>query len=94
MSVLSIGGHAVGSTELKSGLEDHIYPWEVIGYISFRYPNCQGQGALKLVSGVRTTQTKTGFWGSYSPKGAFLGRFHETKVEEHPCKWGGWVRSD
>ena len=28
--VFSIGGHLVGPTELKFGMEDHIYPGEVI----------------------------------------------------------------
>ena len=31
-------GHTVGPTELKFGMEDHIYPWEVLSYILFRYP--------------------------------------------------------
>ena len=47
MRVFSIGGHTVGPTELKFGMKDHIYPEEVIGYILFRNPNPQGQGALK-----------------------------------------------
>ena len=47
MCVFSIGGHTVGPTALKFGMEDHIYPGEVIGYILFWYPNLQGQGALK-----------------------------------------------
>ena len=51
MCVFSIGGHTVGPTVLKFGMEDHIYPWEVIGYISFRYPNPQGRGRPKSGSG-------------------------------------------
>ena len=35
-----IGGvHTVGPRERRFGLEDHIYNGEVIGYISFWYPN-------------------------------------------------------
>ena len=30
-----IGDLTVGPTELKFGMEDHIFPWEVIGYISY-----------------------------------------------------------
>ena len=45
-------------------MEDHIYPWEVIGHISLGYPHPQVQGALK-----------TGSQGPYSPNGAFLGKF-------------------
>ena len=52
----SIGGHNVGPTELKFGMEDHIYPEEVIAYISYRHTYTQGQDALK-----------TGFRGPYSP---------------------------
>ena len=59
--VLSIDGHTVGPTELKFGMEDHIYPWEVLSYISFRYPNPQGQGRPKSGSG-----------GPCSPNGAFM----------------------
>ena len=71
--VFFIGGHTVGPRVLKFGMEDHIYPWEVIGYILFGYPNPGGQGALK-----------TGFQGLYSPNRAFLGNFHKAKVEGHP----------
>lgn len=35
MCVFSIGGYTVGPTELKFGMEVHIYPGEVVGYISF-----------------------------------------------------------
>ena len=73
MCVFFIGGHTVGPTELKFGMEDHIYPWEVIGYISFGYPNPGDQGALK-----------TWLQGLYSPNHAFLGKFHKSKVEGHP----------
>ena len=47
MCVFSIGDHIVGPRELKFGMEDHIYPWEVIGYISFRYTSWQGSGGPK-----------------------------------------------
>ena len=47
LCVFSTGGHTIGSTELKFGIEDHIYPREVIGYIWFRYPNPQGRGGPK-----------------------------------------------
>ena len=47
--------------ELKFGMEDHIYPWEVIGYISFLYPYPQGWGRPKSGSG-----------GPCSPNGAYL----------------------
>ena len=30
-------GHTVGPTVLKFGMDDHIYPWEVIGYILFGF---------------------------------------------------------
>ena len=39
LCVLSIGGLTIGPTELKLGMEDHIYPWEVIEHISLPYPN-------------------------------------------------------
>ena len=55
-----IGGHTVGPTVLKFGMGDYIYPWEVIGNISLRYPQPSGSGALK-----------TGFHGLYSPNHAF-----------------------
>ena len=47
--LLSIGGHTLGPTMLKFGMESHIYPWEVKGYISFRYPNWQGNWVLGSV---------------------------------------------
>ena len=59
--VLSIDSHTVGPAELKFGMEDLIYPWEVLSYISFRYPNPQGQGRPKSSSG-----------GPCSPNVAFL----------------------
>ena len=68
-----IGGHTVGPSVLKFGIEDCIYPWDVIGYISFRDPNPRGQGALK-----------TGFQGLYSPNHAFWGKFHFTKAKVQP----------
>ena len=71
--VLSIDGHTVGPTELKFGMEDHMYPWEVLRYISFRYPNPLGRGRPKSGSG-----------GPCSPNRAFLGKFHKTKNDGHP----------
>ena len=59
--VLSIGGHTVGPTELKFRMEDHIYPWEVLSYIWFRYPYPLGRERPKSDSG-----------GPCSPNGAFL----------------------
>ena len=55
--VFSIGGHTVGPTELKFGMEDHIYPREVIGYILFpnTYPPWWGEA-------------KEWFWRSVQPK--------------------------
>ena len=41
--VFYIGGHTLGPTVM----DDHIYPWEVIGYISFWYPNPLGRGEAK-----------------------------------------------
>ena len=61
MCVFFIGSHTVGPRVLKFGMEDHIYPWEVIGYISFRYPHHLGRGRPKSGSG-----------GPCSPNGAFL----------------------
>ena len=51
MCVFFIGGHTVGTRVLKFCMEYHIYPWEVIGYILFGYPNPRGQGALITVQG-------------------------------------------
>ena len=59
--LFSIGGHTVRPTVLKFGMEDHIYPGEVIGYILLRYPNPLGRGRPKSGSG-----------GPCSPNGAFL----------------------
>ena len=56
MCVFFIGGYTIRPRVLKFGMENHIYPWEVIGYILFGYPNPWGQGALK-----------TEFNGLYSP---------------------------
>ena len=82
MCLFSIGGHIVGPTVLKFGMEDHVYPWEVIWYILF----CPlGRGRPKSGSG-----------GPCSPNSAFLWKFHKTKFEGHPSppKWGkGQVRS-
>ena len=49
--LFSIGSHTVGPTVLKFGMEDHIYPVEVIGYILFGYPYPQGRGRPKSGSG-------------------------------------------
>ena len=59
--VFFIGGDTVGPTVLKFGIEVRIYPWEVIGYISLRYHQPLGSGALK-----------EGFQGLYSPNHAFV----------------------
>ena len=59
--VFSIGGHTVGPTELKFGMEDHIYPREVIGYILF--PNTYPPGGGR---------PKSGSGDPCSPNGAFL----------------------
>ena len=45
MRQFSRGGCVIGRTVHKFGMEDHIYPGEVLGYIWFGYPNPQGQGA-------------------------------------------------
>ena len=73
MCVLSIDDHTIGPTELKFGMEDRINPWEVLRYISFRYPYPLGQGRPKNGSG-----------GLCSTNGAFPGTFHKTKIEGHP----------
>ena len=46
--VFFIGSHTVGPTELKFGMEDHIYPWEVIG---------RAGGGQRVVLEVRAAQT-------------------------------------
>ena len=55
--LFSIGGHTVGHTVLKFGMEDHIYPREVMGYILLGYPNSLGRG-----------EAKEWFWRSTQPK--------------------------
>ena len=57
MRLFSIGGHTVGPTVLKFGMEDHIYPGEVIGYILFRYPYPRVGGGQRVVLEVRAAQT-------------------------------------
>ena len=59
MCVFSIGGHTVGPTELKFGMEDHIYPREVIGYILFpnTYPPPPVGGGQRVVLEIRAAQT-------------------------------------
>ena len=47
--MISIGGHTVRPTELKYGMEDLIYPEEVIQYILLWYPNARA-GALETGS--------------------------------------------
>ena len=59
--LFSIGSHTVGPTGFKIGMEDPIYPGEVIGYILLRYPYPLGRGRPKSGSG-----------GPCSPNGAFL----------------------
>ena len=40
----STESHTIWQTVIKFGMEDPIYPGEVLGYISFRYPYPQGWG--------------------------------------------------
>ena len=54
--LFSIGGHYVGPTVLKFGMEYHIYPGEVIGYISFGYPLPPGSGEAKFCSIFQTSK--------------------------------------
>ena len=61
MCVFSIGSRIVGPIEVKFGMEDHIYPGEVLRCISFRHPKPRGQGAPKI-----------GCQGLYSPNGEFM----------------------
>ena len=49
MCLFSIGGHTVGPTVLKFGMEDHIYPREVIGYILLRYTGSGEANRSKLL---------------------------------------------
>ena len=44
VSVLYRLSHCVGPTVVKFGIEDHIYPAEVVEYILFWYPYPQGWG--------------------------------------------------
>ena len=46
----SLGICTFGLAELKFGIEVHIYPWELIGYIRVRYPNPLVHRVLKTVS--------------------------------------------
>ena len=63
MCVFSIGGHTVGPTVLKFGMEDHIYPGEVLGYISFWHPDPLGQrGGVLEVHAALTVH----FWENFS----------------------------
>ena len=59
--LFSIGGHTVGPRVLKLGMEDLIYPGEVVRYILLQYPYPLGQGRPNRGSG-----------GPSSPNGAFL----------------------
>ena len=54
--VLSVGGYTVGPTEPKFGMEDHIYPWEVLRYISFRCPYPGVGGGQRVVLEVCAAQ--------------------------------------
>ena len=49
---------------LKLGIEDHIYPLEVVGYILFQYSYPQGWGRPKSGSG-----------GPCNPNSAYLWKF-------------------
>ena len=42
MCVFFIGGHTVGPTVLKSGMEDHIYPWDRIHFVAIPQPSGPG----------------------------------------------------
>ena len=53
--------------------DDGDLPRKVNAYVYAQYPHSWGQGALK-----------TGYQGHYNLKSAFVGKFHETKVVEHP----------
>ena len=46
----------IGPTELKFTMEDHIYPGEIIGYISLRYPYPMGRGGHRVVLEVHAAQ--------------------------------------
>ena len=50
-------GYTVGPTMLKFGMEDHIYLWEVIGYILMRHPNPLNGGGQRVVLEVHAAQT-------------------------------------
>ena len=82
MCLFSIGGLTVEPTVFKFGMEDHVYPREIKGYISFWYPYPQRWGRPKSCSG-----------GPCSPNSAFLRNFYK-KVDGHPLKIGGRVRSN
>ena len=77
--LFSIGGHTVGPTVLKFGMEDHIYPGEVIGYILFRYPYPRVGGGQRVVLEVRAAQTVH-----------FCENFIKQKLKGNPEN-GGWV---
>ena len=62
--LLYIGGHTIRPTVLKFGMEDHIYPWEVIGYILLWYPNPLGRGGQRVLLEVRAAQTVR-FWENF-----------------------------
>ena len=46
--LFSMGCHRFGPIALKFGMEDHIYPGEVIGYILLMYPYPLGWGTYPL----------------------------------------------
>ena len=74
-----IDGHTVGPTELIFGMEDHIYPLEVLSYILFRYPNPQGRGGgQRVVLEVRAAQTVH-----------FCENFIKQKLKGAPANGGG-----
>ena len=72
----------VAPTVHKLAMEDHIYPVEVIGYVI--------HFVQELLPHPRLGGPKN--WVPDSPNFEFLGKFHKTKVQWRPWKWGD--RSD
>ena len=81
--MFSVGSHTVGPTGLKFGMEDYIYPGEVIGYILFWYPYPQCPGGQRGVLEVHAAQTVH-----------FCENFIKQKLKDIPENGGtGQVRS-